>query len=63
MDSIFKVIKSEEGQYSILDIYKDTPSGWKDTGFSGLKGDCLAHIKEIILEERQASLNATMNKP
>lgn len=39
------VVKNSEGQYSIWIEGGGIPSGWEPDGFSGVRKDCLDHIK------------------
>ena len=54
-DTIYKVIVVEETQiavtqYSIWPANHDVPLGWKDTGKSGTKEDCLAYLKAVWMD-------------
>jgi MbtH protein len=53
---IFIVVINEEEQYSIWPEFKAIPAGWRSTGKSGTKAECLAHIREIWTDMRPASL-------
>lgn len=60
--TIYIVVENHEEQYSIWPEYRDIPAGWSDTGFHGLKPDCLAHIKEIWTDMRPLSLRKKMEE-
>jgi MbtH protein len=52
----YAVVVNGEEQYSIWPEDRSIPNGWRSTGMSGLKAECLAHIKEIWVDMRPASL-------
>jgi len=56
----FKVVVNDEEQYSIWPSYKAIPEGWKETGKTGLKEDCLANIREVWTDMRPLSLRRSM---
>lgn len=56
----FIVVFNQEEQYSIWPCFKPVPSGWKEAGFSGIKEDCLAYIKEVWKDMRPLSLRKKM---
>jgi len=60
--TIYKVVVNHEEQYSIWPEYKSNPLGWKDVGKSGLKAECLAHIKEVWTDMRPLSLRKRMEE-
>lgn len=60
--AIYKVVVNHEEQYSILLDYKEIPLGWKDTGKSGLKRECLDYIKEVWTDMRPLSLRRKMQE-
>lgn len=60
--TIYIVVENSEEQYSIWPEHRDIPAGWRDTGFRGLKADCLAHIKEIWTDMRPLSLRKKMEE-
>jgi MbtH protein len=44
---IFKVIVSQDNEYSLWLLDREDPPGWRDTGtMRGSASECLAHIKE-----------------
>lgn len=59
--TIYKVVLNHEEQYSIWPAHRDNPSGWRDAGKSGPKGDCLAYIKEVWTDMRPLSLRKQMD--
>jgi MbtH protein len=58
--TIYKVVINHEEQYSIWPADKESPLGWSDAGKSGLKGECLAYIKEVWTDMRPLSLRKHM---
>jgi len=46
-DRVFDVVINAEEQYSIWPSGRELPAGWKLTGFSGVKDDCLTHIGTV----------------
>jgi len=61
-DLTFNVVVNDEEQYSIWPQYKEVPLGWRATGFSVLKKDCLAHVKEVWTDMRPRSLREKMSR-
>ena len=59
-NTIYKVVVNHEEQYSIWPAYKQNPPGWKEVGKSGLKAECLSHIKEVWTDMRPLSLRNKM---
>ena len=60
--TIYKVVVNHEEQYSIWPEYKENPLGWTDAGKTGLKAECLAHIKEVWTDMRPLSLRKKMEE-
>jgi uncharacterized protein YbdZ (MbtH family) len=58
--TIYKVVINHEEQYSIWPEYRENPLGWKDTGKTGPKAECLAYIKEVWTDMRPLSLRKKM---
>ena len=54
--TVYKVVVNHEEQYSIWPVRKANPPGWSDAGKSGIKGECLAYIKEVWTDMRPLSL-------
>ncbi|MDH2433770.1 MbtH family NRPS accessory protein [Pokkaliibacter sp. MBI-7] len=59
-DTVFRVVVNHEEQYSIWPDYKAIPGGWRDTGVSGKKAECLAHIEQVWTDMRPLSLRQFM---
>jgi MbtH protein len=60
--TIYKVVLNHEEQYSIWPADRENPPGWLDGGKSGLKEECLAHIKEVWTDMRPLSLRKRMDE-
>lgn len=54
----FKVVVNQEQQYSLWPEDREIPPGWTDTGFSGEKELCLAHIEEVWTDMTPLSARA-----
>jgi MbtH protein len=59
-DRIFQVVVNDEEQYSIWPADRPIPSGWRATGPSGLKQECLEHITQVWTDMRPRSLRERM---
>lgn len=59
-EKLMKVLVNEEDQYSLWPEYLTVPAGWRDTGFSGPKDACMAHVKEVWTDMRPLSLRRQM---
>jgi MbtH protein len=59
-ETIFRVVMNPEEQYSIWPDYRPIPGGWRDTGFSGKRVDCLAHIDAVWTDMRPLSLRRAL---
>jgi MbtH protein len=55
-DRRYDVVVNHEEQYSIWLAHKEVPAGWRATGFSGTKAECLAHVDEVWTDMRPLSL-------
>lgn len=52
----YAVVLNDEEQYSIWPVGRDLPAGWRQSGYSGPKDECLAHIDEVWTDIRPLSL-------
>jgi len=52
----YRVVMNDEGQYSIWPVGRENAPGWRDAGFTGGKGECLAHIQEVWTDLRPRSV-------
>lgn len=57
---VYKVVVNHEQQYSIWPADRENPLGWNDAGKSGVKAECLSHIKEVWNDMRPLSLRLRM---
>lgn len=55
-NSRYKVVINHEEQYSIWPEECENPAGWRDTGKSGSKAECLAYVEEVWTDMRPLSL-------
>jgi MbtH protein len=55
-DQLYVVVRNDEEQYSIWPQGRELPAGWHDTGFTGVKADCLSHVDEVWTDMRPKSL-------
>ncbi|MEO7020528.1 MAG: MbtH family protein [Ktedonobacteraceae bacterium] len=60
--TIYKVVVNHEEQYSIWPIERENPSGWRDGGKSGMREECLLHIKEVWTDMRPLSVREKMQQ-
>ncbi|MER5300780.1 MbtH family protein [Streptomyces lasiicapitis] len=42
-----RVVVNHEEQYSLWPVDLEVPLGWTETGFTGSRDECLAHIGEV----------------
>ncbi|MGV9943194.1 MbtH family protein [Streptomyces sp. NPDC003401] len=55
-DKTYRVVVNHEEQYSIWDAHRRTPAGWRSSGFTGDRQQCLDHIAEIWTDMRPLSI-------
>ncbi|GGP83952.1 hypothetical protein GCM10010278_73070 [Streptomyces melanogenes] len=53
---MYAVVVNDEEQFSIWRSGRDIPPGWRHTGFTGGKQQCLSHIAEVWVDMRPVSL-------
>ncbi len=53
-------VVNDEEQYSIWPGHRPLPDGWRSTGVSGPKQDCLDHIEKVWTDMRPRSLRERM---
>ena len=51
-DGRLQVVVNQEEQYSIWPASRKPPLGWRETGKTGLKDECLAYIAEVWTDMR-----------
>ncbi|GAA3729021.1 MbtH family NRPS accessory protein [Plantactinospora mayteni] len=59
-DRTFQVVVNDEEQYSIWPADREIPAGWRSSGPSGPKAECLTYIDEVWTDLRPLSLRAGM---
>ena len=52
----YAVVVNDEQQYAIWPVIRDLPAGWKEAGYRGSRGDCLAHIEIVWTDMRPLSV-------
>jgi MbtH protein len=52
----YAVVVNDEEQYSLWLDDRELPAGWRREGTTGSKAECLAHIEQIWVDMRPASL-------
>ena len=57
---IHAVVVNHEEQYSIWPADRELPLGWRNSGKTGSKEECLAHIDEVWTDMRPLSLRRAM---
>ena len=60
--TIYKVVVNHEEQYSIWPADRENPLGWRDSGKSGSKTECLAYVEEVWTDMRPLSLRKKMEE-
>jgi MbtH protein len=45
--TLYKVVSNHEEQYSVWFADRALPAGWSETGKTGTRDECLAHIDEV----------------
>lgn len=61
-NTIYKVVRNHEEQYSIWQAHRENALGWSDVGKSGTKQECLDYIKEVWTDMRPLSLRKKMEE-
>ncbi|MFJ3091392.1 MbtH family protein [Streptomyces sp. NPDC086838] len=56
----YAVVINTEEQYSLWPADREIPAGWRLEGKTGLKDECMAHIKEVWTDMRPLSLRRHM---
>ncbi|SCF07774.1 Uncharacterized conserved protein YbdZ, MbtH family [Micromonospora haikouensis] len=59
-EQAYQVVLNDEEQYSIWPVDQDLPDGWRPSGVTGLRTECLAHIDEVWTDMRPLSLRRYM---
>lgn len=53
------VVVNQEGQYSIWPAARVPPAGWRHTGKTGDKSECLEYIRRVWTDMRPLSMPRT----
>jgi MbtH protein len=61
-DGQLRVVVNNEEQYSIWPEQREIPHGWRDTGKTGTKAECLEFINEVWTDMRPLSLRRKMEQ-
>lgn len=56
--TVYKVVVSQQDQYSIWPAYKRPATGWAEAGKQGSKDECLSYITQAWTDMRQKSFQA-----
>ncbi len=62
-NTVYRVVVNHEEQYSLWPTDQEIPLGWKDTGKSGNKEECLAYVNEVWTDMRPLSLRSKDTDP
>ena len=57
----YKVVNNDEEQYSIWPAERENALGWKDSGKTGSKDECLAYVASVWTDMRPLSLRQASN--
>ena len=60
-EATYNVVVNHEEQYSIWPADLEDAPGWRQTGKSGTRADCLAYIEEVWTDMRPLSLRKRMD--
>ena len=60
-DGALKVVVNHEDQYSLWPLDRENPLGWRDTGRTGTRSECLDYIKQVWTDMRPLSLRKQMS--
>jgi len=59
--TVYKVLINHEEQYSLWPADMELPLGWRETGKSGSKDECVAYVDEVWTDMRPLSLRKQMD--
>ncbi|WP_018410099.1 MbtH family protein [Methyloversatilis thermotolerans] len=60
-DTVYRVVISDEGRYSIWPEYREIPWGWRAEGTTGDRQACLDYIAQVWTDMRPLSLRRAMD--
>ena len=58
----YHVVMNHEEQYSIWPAHKEIPAGWRISGPTGQKAECLEYIDKTWIDMRPLSLRKKMDE-
>lgn len=61
-ERVYQVVINDEEQYSIWPADREVPAGWRATGPSGVKSECLAYIDQVWTDMRPRSVRLAMER-
>lgn len=53
---LFRVVVNDDDQYALWPLYRDGAPGWRDTGVSGSREQCLAYVTQVWRDLRPKRL-------
>ena len=59
-ESVYRVVRNDEEQYSVWLADRDLPAGWHAEGTTGSRQECLDHIDRVWTDMRPLSLRRQM---
>ncbi|MFJ4919561.1 MbtH family protein [Streptomyces sp. NPDC088725] len=59
-ESVHRVVRNDEEQYSIWRADRELPEGWYAEGTSGTREECLEHIGRVWTDMRPLSVRQHM---
>jgi MbtH protein len=62
-DTIYKVVRNDEDQYSIWPADRENALGWHDAGMTGAKIECLEYIEQIWTGPRRPGSGRALGDP
>jgi MbtH protein len=55
-ESVYRVVRNDEEQYSIWPADRALPPGWLPEGIQGSRSECLRYVEVVWTDMRPASL-------
>jgi MbtH protein len=59
----FKVVMNHEEQYSLWPSDREAPAGWRESGQTGTKEECLSYIESVWTDMRPLSVRKRLGAP
>jgi MbtH protein len=60
--TIYRVVSNHEDEYSLWPVDRALPHGWKDSGKTGSREECLEYISLVWTDMRPLSLRKKMQQ-